>query len=256
MPPPPHRFSRIVGGLRIGPDFFDRAGLSVDAPPPRGIVARLDDLAPQGASLDGLSPAVRAFFEDPGALLLRVRPRWRPWAGAAWRVLRGLFVAMGQLCVPLREAVVRARTVALDGAREGRPDARGVVRSFDDTGAVFQVFAYGVTATPSGPRMSVAIPLPLGHLAGLLRLTRDGDAVTLSTRGPDAGVWFVTPLGSLRVPLDETLRLWPATPADDGAWPGATLRGHHAQSLFDRVAVEYDYAFRPVSPPRDQVTAP
>lgn len=256
MPPPVHRFSRIVGGLRVGADFFDRAGLAAPGPPPRGLVARLDDLAPPGVSLDGLSPAVRAFFEDPGALLLRVRPSWRPWAGAAWRVLRPLSVAVGQLCVPLREAVVRARTVALDGAREGRPDARGVVRAFDDTGAVFQVFAYGVASTPSGPRMSVAIPVPTGHLAGLLRLTRDGDAVTLSTRAPDAGVWLVTPLGSLRVPLDETLRLWPATPADDGAWPGATLRGHHAQSLFGRVAVEYDYAFRPHPVTPRHLTAP
>lgn len=62
--------------------------------------------------------------------------------------------AVGQLCLPLRGARVHARMVRLDGAKEGRGDARGVVRTRAEDGAVFQVFAYGVTAG----MMSVAIP--------------------------------------------------------------------------------------------------
>lgn len=197
---------------------------------------------------------VRAFFEDPAALELRIRSRWQGAFRYAWRVMRVAMRAVGQLVMPLDVASVRATMVCLDGAREGRGDARGVVRTHEDTGEVFQVFAYGVAVIEGAPRMSVAIPLPGGHLAGLLRLDAEGARATLTTRraskGDPAGVWFVTPWWSLRLPLEETLRFWsardPEAPADarDGAWSEVAFVARHEQRLWGALVVEHTYAFR------------
>lgn len=251
----PHRFSRLAGGWHIGDAFFVRAGLATQAPAPRGLVDRLEDLAGDGVDCARVSPSVRTFFEDPAGLDLRVRSRWRAGFRLTWRLARGVMGAIGQLHLPLDTARVRTRMVALDGAREGRADARGVVRSYVGTDDVFQVFVYGVARTPSGPRMSVAIPLPGGHLAGLLRLevSNDGAEVALTSRRASrddlVGVWFVTRLGSVRLPLEETLRFWSANAprAPTFAQPGAVMVASHEQRLFGYVVVEHEYSFRPLT---------
>lgn len=253
--PPGHRFSRIAGGWRVGADFFARAGLAAQDAAPRGLVARLEDLAPPGLDCARVPAEVRAFFEDTGSLELWVRSRWRgPWR-RLWPWLRRALGLVGQLRLPLDTARVRTRMVALDGAREGRGDARGVVRTDADTGEVFQVFAYGVARVGGAPRMSVAIPLPLGHLAALLRLEAPpGEgaptlALTSRRASPDdpSGIWFVTRAGSVPMPLEETLSFWRA--GSPGAptglpWPDATLAARHEQRLFGRAVVEHTYAFR------------
>lgn len=245
------RFSRIAGGLRIGGDFFERAGLASGAPAPRGLVGRVEELADARVDMARVPDEVRPFFEDPASLQLSVRSRWSPWARVAWRLARAVMRAVGQLVLPVERATVRARMVALDGAREGRLDARGVVRTYEDTGEVFQVFAYGVSNVDGSPRMSVAIPLPGGHLAGLLRLETADGAVALTSRGASAGVWFVTPWCSLRLPLEETLRFWSArdpaaaVSAEGRPWSDVSLVALHEQRLFGAVVVAHWYAFRP-----------
>lgn len=251
----PHRFSRLSGGRHIGAEFFVREGLATRALAPRGLVDRLEDLAGDGVDCARISPSVRAFFEDPAGLDLRVRSRWRAGFRLAWRLARGVMGAIGQLHLPLDTARVRTRMVALDGAREGRADARGVVRSYADTGEVFQVFVYGVARTPAGPRMSVAIPLPGGHLAGLLRLDvlNGGAEVVLTSRGASrddhVGVWFVARVGSLRLPLEETLRFWSADAPEPLTFAETSdpLVALHTQLLFGRVVVEHEYSFQPLT---------
>ncbi len=236
---PLHRFSRLVGSLRIGADWFERSGLAREGPAPRGLCDRLDDLMPPGVSASEVPPAVRAFFEDPASLELEITSAWRPLAGLLWRAASRVMDAVGQLRLPRRHAVVHARMVALDGAKEARADARGIVRTRVDDGGVFQVFAYGVTAG----LMSVAIPLPGGHLAGLLRVRVEGPPVTLTSRPGDGdgrtGVWWVTPWASLRTPLEETLRF----EAGDG--PPGSFVATHEQRCFGRVLVTHAYRFRP-----------
>ncbi len=251
------RFSRIVGGIRVGGDFFERAGLTAAEPPPKGLVGRVEELVGRDVDVRAFPEEVRAFFEDPASLELRIRSRWRGGFRLAWRVMRVVMRAIGQLVLPVDVASVRARMVSLDGAKEGRRDARGVVRTCEEGGEVFQVFAYGVSVIDGDARMSVAIPLPGGHIAGLLRLSMEGSAVTLGTRpraaGDPSGVWFVTPWWSLRLPLEETLRFWsardPAAPVAPGdrAWPDVSFVAVHEQRLWGALVVEHTYAFRPRS---------
>lgn len=258
----PRAFSRIVGTPHIGARFFHRVGLvAADRPAPPGLVDRLEDLAPEGTSLARVPAAVRAFFEDTASLDLHVRSRWHPLARLAWRALRPLFVRVGQLALPLDAATVRTTMLALDAAREGRDGVRGVVRTMTPGDAVFQVFAYSVEREADEARMSVAIPWPLGHLAGKLRLDvheaqGEGPAsVTLTSRrrrrSEGVGVWFVRGRLALRLPLDEALRLWSAdaedAPVPRGAreWSDATVVARHTQRLFGLRVVEHTYLFRP-----------
>lgn len=215
------------------------------------------ELAGPAVDAARIPPAVRRFLERTGELELVVHSRWSWWAWPLWRLARPIFGAVGQLVLPLRQATIRTRLLALDAARDGRAGARAVVREYADTGRPMQIMAYAVYAAVDGPYMSTALPLPLGNLTGLLRLEaigedRDGRvAVRLTSDAPSGGIWFVTPLVALRLPLRETLSLWGAdmecAPADldPGVVHGMVLVGRHEQRLFGALTVTHDYWFYP-----------
>ena len=204
------RFTRLrPRGLRVGADFFMRAGALASADtagslPPTGLVDRISDLANPEIDVDRVHPALVVFFEDTQSLELHVRSRWRFPFSLVWRVVRPLMRWIGQFVLPLREGRVATRILALDPARDGRSDARAVIREYTGSGDVMQVVAYA-TCEQNGSRfMTAAFPLPGGHIAGILRLDRIAEdaegrfAVALSSasrNGDGAGIWYV--LGSL-----------------------------------------------------------
>lgn len=252
------RFSRFAAGWRVGADFFERRKAVVSgAAPPLGLVDAASELAGRTVDAARIHPAARRFLERTGELELVVHSRWSGWAWPLWRVARPIFGAVGQLVLPLRQATIRTRLFALDAAADGRPGARGVVREYADTGRPMQTMAYAVHAAADGPYMSTALPLPLGNLTGQLRLEaidEDPDgrlAVRLTSDAPSGGVWFVTSLVALRLPLRETLSLWGAdmecAPADldPGVVRGTVLVGRHEQRLFGALAATHDYWFYP-----------
>jgi hypothetical protein len=256
------RFSRFAGGLRVGADYFERQrALAVDGAP-RGLVDRIDDLANPAVDVRRIHPAVVAFFEDTASLDLFVRSRWRFPFSVVWRLFRFVLAAIGQFVLPLDEARIRTRVLAIDRARDGREDARAVIRTYADTGDVMQAVAYATWHREGTRYMSAAFPMPGGHVAGVLRLDaidEDDDgrlAVALTSRardGDDAGVWLV--LGSIGVPspFHERLELWPAgakaapPELDVSVWPGATIVGRHEQRLFGIRFVTHHYWFRPAA---------
>ncbi len=256
------RWSRLRGGLRIGADWFARSGLATTARAPRGLVDSLDDLAHDAVEPSRMDGGMRAFFDDPASLDLLIEPSWRPpfrLFGRLWhRVARWL----GQLCVPVDAATIAVETLALDGARDGRDKVRGVVRRYTDRPATMQVMAYGVVTRGGVGLMSAAFPLPGCNLTGHLRLdevSRDGeviDGARLTTRprpgrADGTGVWLVTAVGRLPLPLEETLTLWSASsgarPADcePSRWPGCTFVAVHEQRLCGALLVRHRYWFRP-----------
>jgi len=253
---PSSRFSRLSAGLRVGTDFFERArALAAGSAPPAGIVDAIADLAHPGIDVERVHPHVRRFLERTGELDLHILSTWSAWARPLWRLARPLFDAMGQLVLPLHEATIRTRLLALDASRDGRPGARGVVREYADTGRPMQVFSYAVHEARDGRYMGAAIPLPLGNLAGLLRLEGIGQdaagrlAVRLTSRAPSGGIWFATKILAMPLPLRETLSLWPPgmegapRDLDPRAVDGCVLVGRHEQRLLGALVVRHDYWF-------------
>src|SRR5262249_38051055 len=140
-------------------------------PAPLGIVDSASELAHAGLHVERIHPAARRFLERTSELDLYARSRWSGWFYPLWRaILRPIFGAVGQLFLPLRDGTVRTDLVALDASRDGRAGARGVVRTYAGTGRTMQVIAYAAHDAGDAPYMSAALPLPLGNLAGLLRL--------------------------------------------------------------------------------------
>ena len=252
-------WSRLSPRARIGLRYFAEVSvLRTELPAPQGIVDDVSALAGPGVDAARVHPAVRAFFERTASQTLHIESRWAWWSRWIWRLARRWFVHVGQLTTPLRETVMRTEMVALDDAREGRPGARGVLRTHAD-GAPMQVVAYAVVP---GPLLSVAFPTPFGVLTGLLRMDvitdEDGAlAVTLtSTRanGDAAGVYVQRFGRAWRVPLGERMSLWPAsmrarpTDLDPAKHPGAALVGAHVQTLFGLAMVRHRYWFVPNAP--------
>jgi hypothetical protein len=258
-------FSHLAGGLRVGPDFFARKH-ALSGPSLPGLVARAADLGNAELDVARVHPDVLAFFEQTAGLELLVRSDWRFPFSVGWWLLRPAMRAIGQFVLPLREGRVATRVLALDGARDGRPDARAVIRTYTDSGEVMQVVAYATWRRDETGYLSCAFPLPGGQILGVLRLDRAGEdaqgrlsvALTSTRRGADdAGVWLVVGGLALRSPLGERLELWaPGTPGappnDPAALPGATIVGKHEQRLFGVRFVTHRYWFRPIdasSPP-------
>lgn len=251
-------WSRLPARARIGRDYFARVGvLRADLPAPLGIVDDLAALAGPGVDLARVHPEVRAFFERTGSHVLHVASHWSWWARGWWRLARRLFALVEQLTPPLRETTMHTALVALDDVREGRPGARGVIRTHAD-GSVMQVVAYAVAREGAVPLLSVAFPTPLGVLTGLLRLeVRAGEggalAVTLSSApaGDGAGVYLSALGRPCRVPLGEEMSLWPgemcdrSMDIDPSLHPGTTLVGAHTQTLFGVPMVRHRYWFVP-----------
>jgi len=261
------RFSRWSGGLRVGADFFERS--LAPSPradhPSRGLVDRMTDLAHPGIDVARVHPAIAVFFTDTAELDLLIRSRWRFPFGALWRLLRHAMRAIGQFVLPAREGRIATRVLDIDRARDGRADARAVIRTYAERGEVMQVVAYATFEAGGARYMSTAFPLPGGQIAGILRLDpigRDDEgrlAVALTSRGGEAGIWYVIGAASIRLPLGEHLALWaagsPCAPGDldASALPGATLVGRHEQRVFGVRFVTHDYWFKPLdrgAPPR------
>jgi hypothetical protein len=257
------RFARLPGGLRVGADYFTRCGAlaSSAATPPRGLVDRLSDLANPSIDVARVHPAIAVFFEDTASLELLVRSHWRFPFSLVWRVVRPLMKWIGQFVLPLREGRIATRLLALDPARDGRADARAVIREYTGSGDVMQVVAYATWAAGDARFMSATFPLPGGHIAGILRLDRiaedeDGRlAVALSSASRDgdgAGIWYVLGSRGLRAPLGEHISLWAAGTScappelDRDVLEGATIVGRHEQRAFGVRFVTHDYWFRPM----------
>jgi hypothetical protein len=267
MRPPPAAFSRLRARVRVGGDFFERVGAARDdLPAPPGLVDRLDALAHPGVDVAQVHPSVAAFFLAPATLRLRVQSTWHGPFALLWRWMRPVLGAVGQFYLPRDRAVIDARTLALDPARDGRPDARGVLRSYLDR-RVMQVVAYATLRAGGAGYMSTAFPLPFGALCGVLRRDPLGGehggalGARLTSRrvrvDEPTGIWFAPLVGpAFPLPLEETIDLWPAAAAAApealraGAAPGDTLVGRHVQRLSGARFATHAYWFAPRLPLR------
>jgi len=251
------QFSRLGGRLRIGADFFARRNALAPGGTTRGVVDRIADLAHPGIATGRVHPAIVAFFEDTAELDLVIHSHWRWFVRWLWWLVRWVMRLVGQFVLPWREARVVTAVHALDATKDGRPDARAVIRTYADTGRIMQAVAYATWARGERRYMSAAFPLPGGQIAGILRLDplveEDGRlAVELTSRRherDDAGVWCVLGPLAFRSPFGERIRMWAA---DMGCAPAAftpsplanaTIVGEHVQTLFGVRYVTHHYWF-------------
>jgi hypothetical protein len=241
----------------MGAGFLARHGIERPRDDVRGLVDDLGELAHAGLPVEGIAPAIRAFYEQTDAHELIVRPHWRRGfrtGGRIWaRIARGL----GQLQLPVATDSgegLASRIVALDPAADGRPAPRAWIRTYPDGRALY-VAVYATHRAVDRAYMNIAFPLPGGQLSSVLRMDRRGDGVSVSTRlGGDCGIWMVLRVGRwrlpIRLPLSETIDVWcaddPAAPPELRAWAaGYSTIARHDLWLFGIRYLRLDYGMRP-----------
>jgi hypothetical protein len=213
-------FSRVRGGLHIGRTFFARRGLLADVKEgdsrPHGVVDTMSALAHPGIDPDAVHPDVQVFFTNTESLSLFIRSAWRFPFSLWWLVARPFLRLIGQFVLPAQEATIETEVQALDAKKDGRDDARAIIRTYKDSGITMQAVAYATWTRGDKHFMSAAFPLPFCQLTGILRLDpaaqgEGADAgVTLTSErkdGDDAGVYLVFGNMAVRTPFGERFSL-------------------------------------------------
>jgi hypothetical protein len=238
--PPGIPFSKLPARSFTGPGYFEHVGaIAADGPQPLGLV---DDFSAYGRSdfdTKTIHPTVRSFYEETFRFKLVVRPQWRVFFKPGGRLAHWLGTRVGQLCLPIAaekaDDLIESRLVPLAEEVDGRKAARGWIRVYQRTGQAMYVAAYSSHSHEDHTYMNIAFPLPGGSLSSVLHIgaskSQQGQGVILSTLpsvqlGGDQGVYFANPVLPFRLPMNETITVWP--PSENGESANApVLKAKH-----------------------------
>jgi hypothetical protein len=240
-------FSQLPWRWQTHPDFFERIG-AIDLTKniqPTGIVDYLQEYQQQGFSAESVSEAVAAFYEYTATHDLLVYPEWQSGFRFLARIYKQISKRVGQMNFPIHpdsdETQISSLIVPLSDALDRREKVRGWIRIYTKTGEAVYVAAYSSHEYQKHRYMNIAFPLPGGNLTSILRLatteTNKGGVVlsSFSTRQGDQGVYFANRLLPIRLPINETIEVFPEGvvyenyPAN---FPVGTILAKHTMWLF------------------------
>lgn len=267
VPDPGIPFSPLRGGIRIGADYPERTGM-VAGGPREGVVDDLSVYDRPDFEADDLAPEVRSFYEATGDWDLVHETTWhRPFRAGA-RLALSVCARIEQLDLPRpgeagpRRMAGRILDVDVDG--DPRSGTRAWVRTDEGGDAVF-VAVYGAHDHEGERYVNIAMPLPGLNLTAVLYpepiAESDGGSgggwrLTTRRSGPgrgDEGLYFVFPLLPVKLPVEQSFRVWPA---DSPSAPDAPASladtdpevvARHEMWLFGRQFLTIDYALRRAS---------
>jgi hypothetical protein len=151
--------------------------------------------------------------------------------------------------------------VPLKDSEDGRINVRGWIRTYSNTGEAVYVAAYAHHSFEGQTYMNIAFPLPGGNLTSILRLEamgghRGAKGIVLTTFPTreftgDEGVYLALFSARLRLPFNETIRVWtpsmPEVPPElrpQGAG-NVTVVARHEVWLFGVKFLTLDYFIFP-----------
>ncbi len=220
-------FSRINGRYKIDPTFYESIGAIAqnDEYSPNGLVDNLVDYTTPDCQINNLSPSIIRFYEHTNAHQLMVYPIWAQSFKYPARLYKWFAQRINQMNLPL-EPETDARTIqshimALNDAIDGRNNVRAWVRTYTESDEVVYVAGYASHINKNRRYMNISFPLPFGHITSILRLTTQHNDTSLSLSSinnlatiGDQGVYFVTPLLTIRLPFNEIIDVY-NTRSDD-----------------------------------------
>lgn len=234
--------SPLTARWRVGADYPERRGIVGDGE----VVGEMDDMdayARPDFDPDALDSEVRRFYEQTSEYELRYSVEWhRPFRlGAA--LASKLTSRLEQLNLPApgdtSEKRLSSRFEPVDSAADFRDGARAWVRTRPDGEAVFvAIYASHTSEGESDDEtryVNIAAPLPWSNLSTVLRpeTMAESGGIELTTRsGSEGGLYLVTPLGAISLPLDQRFRVRSAS----ASALADALVGGVAETDFDIVA--------------------
>lgn len=205
-------FSALFGDRKVGPDFFLRNGAEQkELPAPSGLIDCMEDFNRTDFDVGRLSEGIKAFYERTCDHSLTVETHWSPLFSPLWLYIGApFFSAIGQMSLPSSDLSIDSRMVALKSDRDRRLKLRGWVRTISNTNKAIYVAAYAQHSNLGHTYMNIAFPLPLSNLTSILRMDEVEGSLSLSSIprkdvSGDEGVYLVTPLLPIRLPINETI---------------------------------------------------
>lgn len=205
---------------RVSPAYLDRHDVTTTESV-RGLLEDFEALAHPGFDPDTVHPSVRRFYERTSELTVCYSVIWHSGfrLGAALASL--LTSAIEQLNLPgpcdSSRRQLQTHLVGIESETDPRRDARAWIRTDAETDEVVFVALYGTHRQNDVTYVNIAAPLPWANLSTVLSvdtIPTDGDydglELTTTTAIGDEGLYLVTPIGTVPLPLDQTFRVYPA----------------------------------------------
>ncbi|WP_327053696.1 hypothetical protein [Halomicrococcus gelatinilyticus] len=233
-------FSPLFARWRVGADYLDRYGVETG----EALPGEMDDVAAYASDAfdpDALDPTVREFYERTASYDLDYAVRWHRGFRLGATLAVRLTGRIEQLDLPAPGKAggrLRSRIVAVGERSDPRDGARAWIRT-DEAGTAVFVAIYASHVSDGRRYVNIAVPLPRSNLSTvLLPRTTPGGGVELTTRAgtDDEGLYLVTPLGAVALPLSQRFRVW----SDGGG-----VRATHEMWAFGRQFLTVTYAARP-----------
>lgn len=241
LPAPGIPFSKLSSRGRIGPHFFHHLGaVELNRNGPTGLVDSLDEYHRPDFATDQAPPSIRAFYETTNQFSLFVHPDWKPIFRLPAQIYKYFSAKLEQMNLPLhsesKEDLIESYIFPINDDLDGRTNVRAWVRVYNRTGKAVYVAAYANHSDNKQTYMNIAFPLPFGNLTSILHLEslnspegHKGIVLTSLSSSDwvgDEGVYFVNKLLPIRIPINETIRVW----VGDGLEPNSpsflTLPSH------------------------------
>lgn len=218
--------SRLRSRGYAGPEYFESINaLDHTKKRARGLVDDFDAYRREDFDTSRVSGDVRSFYEETYRYRLLVRPRWKFGFRVGGRIARKIGTVLGQMRLPVMaekiEDRIESRILPVKDEVDGRTGVRAWVRTYEGTSHAMYVAAYATHSHRGNSYMNIAFPMPCGNMASILHLqAMSGDegepqGIILSTlpeahAGGDQGVYFANAILPVRLPINETIRVWPA----------------------------------------------
>jgi hypothetical protein len=237
-------FSPLTAKGRVGAEYLRRHDVATG----ESLSGEMDDMseyAQPDFDPDAIHPAVRRFYERTAEYNLTYRVTWHRGfrLGAALASRLTSRVEQLNLPGPWRSATgtLTSRIVAIDADDDPRDGARAWIRTNESGAAVF-VAIYASHVRDGTRYVNIAAPLPRSNLSTVLSVRKlergdepPGVELTTMTETGDEGLYFVTRLGSIALPIRQSFRVWP----DEDR-----IRARHEMWLFGRQFLTVDYESR------------
>ena len=276
-------FSKLSCRGRIGKDFFHRLGIvsNIDHPAIQGMMSdfaafRRTDFAPEK-----IHPAISSFYEQTTSYCLRMRSHWHFGFRLVANIYKRFSSRLGQLNFPSpaeQEEDLTDHFLMINDAdaQQRRMHVRGCARTYSRSGTTMYVAVFSTHTDAAQTYMNIAFPLPGGNMTFIRRIEAvdmptGPQGILLTTLPPsvpfvqgDEGVYFVNPLLPIRLPIHETLRIWPVNPPDlsnsvarehECGQAENTLMARHDMWFFGIKCLTVDYSIFPKASPAKPLLA-
>lgn len=241
---------------RVGADWAERNGYA--GQPAAGEVEDFHAFARSDFDPAVVDPEIRRFYEETADYEMGYTVEWHRGFRTGARVAGIATSRLEQLNLPGRsnDGVRRLESTLTHVPADADPRECVVwTRTDPERDAAVFVATYGTHAFEGATYANVAVPLPWSNLSTVLRpepidLPGETDGVAFTTRGPgDGGLYLVTPVGPVALPVAQSFRVWPADAAGaiDSPIADADLVATHEMWLRGRQFLTIRYGIRPAA---------